>query len=286
MKLKTRQSITGFSFALPFLAGFALLYLIPFVWSVQRTFTAGAGGARFVGLWNYTDLFRSAAFRLAAGNTFRFIAVGVPLLMVLSFFLALALYRKFQGASFFRSAFLLPMVLPVAAVVTVVQAFFGNGGLLVRLLDSLGLSLGSWMSSELAFPLLIMLYIWKNCGYNMILFLAALSAIPTDYADAAACEGASEGYILRRITLPLMVPNFFFVFVISVINAFKSFREAYLLGGSMPHESIYMLQHFMNNNFQNLNYPRLCTAALLIFAVIFLLVLLLFRVKRKYEVVL
>lgn len=286
MKLKTRQSITGFSFSLPFLAGFALLYLIPFVWSVQRTFTAGAGGGRFVGLWNYTDLFRSAAFRLAAGNTFRFIAIGVPLLMVLSFFLALALYRKFQGASFFRSAFLLPMVLPVAAVVTVVQAFFGNGGLLVRLLDSLGLSLGSWMSSELAFPLLIMLYIWKNCGYNMILFLAALSAIPTDYADAAACEGASEGYILRRITLPLMVPNFFFVFVISVINAFKSFREAYLLGGSMPHESIYMLQHFMNNNFQNLNYPRLCTAALLIFAVIFLLVLLLFRVKRKYEVVL
>lgn len=284
MKLKKRDSLTGVGFTLPFLGGFGLLYLIPFAWSVQKTFTAGAGGARFVGLQNYGDLFRSAAFRLAAGNTLRFIGVGVPLLMALSFLMALALYRKFRGASFFRSAFLLPMVLPVAAVVTVVQAFFGDGGLLVRLLDSLDLPLGSWMDSELAFPLLVGLYIWKNCGYNMILFLAGLSAIPKYYAAAAACEGASESYILRHITLPLMIPNFFFVFVISVIGVFKSFREAYLLGGSMPHESIYMLQHFMNNNFQNLNYPRLCTAALLIFSVIFLLVLMLFQVKRKYEV--
>lgn len=286
MKLKTRYSLTGLSFTLPFLAGFALLYLIPFVWSIQRTLTAGAGGARFVGLWNYADLFRSAAFRLAAGNTFRFIVIGVPLLMALSFALALALYRKFRGASFFRSVFLLPMVIPVASVVTVVQAFFGDGGLMNRLLDALGLPIGSWLNSSRAFPLLIGLYIWKNCGYNMVLFLAGLAAIPQDYADAAACEGASGGYILRHITLPLMVPNFFFVFVISVINAFKSFREAYLLGGFMPHESIYMLQHFINNNFMNLNYPRLCTAALLVFSVIFLLVLLLFYVKRKHEVVL
>lgn len=286
MKLQKRYSLTGLCFTLPFLAGFSLLYLIPFVWSIQRTFTAGAGSTQFVGVWNYFDLFRSAAFRLAAGNTLHFIGIGVPLLMVLSFALALALHRKFRGASFFRSVFLLPLVIPVAAVVTVVQAFFGDGGLTNQLLDAIGLPVRSWLDSDLAFPLLIGLYIWKNCGYNMVLFLAALSAIPQEYADAAACEGASETYILRHIKLPLMVPNFFFVFVISVINAFKSFREAYLLGGSMPHESIYMLQHFMNNNFTNLNYPRLCTAALLIFSVIFLLVLLLLRVKRKYEVVL
>lgn len=286
MKLKTRDSLTGTAFILPFFLGFALLYLIPFGWSVVKTFMAGAGGSRFVGLRNYCDLFRSAAFQLAAGNTLRFIGVGVPLLMVLSFALALALYRKFRGASFFRSAFLLPLVIPVAAVVTVVQAFFGDGGLTNQLLEVLGLPVKSWLHSDLAFSLLIGLYIWKNCGYNMILFLAGLAAIPQEYADAAACEGASEAYILRHITLPLMVPNFFFVFVISVINAFKSFREAYLLGGSMPHESIYMLQHFMNNNFTNLNYPRLSTAALLIFSGIFLLVLLLFCVKRKYEVAL
>lgn len=286
MKLKNRYSLTGVALILPFLAGFVLLYLIPFVWSIQKTFTAGVGWMRFVGLWNYSDLFHSSAFRLAARNTLRFIGIGTPLLMALSFALALALYRKFRGASFFRSAFLMPLVIPVAATVTVVQAFFGDGGLTNQLLEALGLPVKSWLNSERAFPLLIGLYIWKNCGYNMVLFLAGLSAIPQDFHDAAACEGASPGYILRHITLPLMVPNFFFVFVISVINAFKSFREAYLLGGSMPNKSIYMLQHFMNNNFTNLNYPRLCTAALLIFLLIFLLVLLLFRIKSKSEVAL
>ena len=166
MKLKKRYALTGVSFTLPFLAGFALLYLIPFLWSIQKTFTAGAGGIRFAGLQNYADLFRSAAFRLAAGNTFRFIAVGVPLLMALSFLLALALYRKFRGASFFRSAFLMPMVIPVAATITVVRAFFGDSGLTNQLLELLGLPIQDFMGSELAFPVLVGLYIWKNCGYN------------------------------------------------------------------------------------------------------------------------
>ena len=152
MKLKKRYALTGVSFTLPFLAGFALLYLIPFLWSIQKTFTAGAGGIRFAGLQNYADLFRSAAFRLAAGNTFRFIAVGVPLLMALSFLLALALYRKFRGASFFRSAFLMPMVIPVAATITVVRAFFGDSGLTNQLLELLGLPIQDFMGSELAFP--------------------------------------------------------------------------------------------------------------------------------------
>lgn len=283
MKLKTRDSLTGAAFILPFFLGFALLYLIPFGWSVVKTFMAGAGGSRFVGLRNYADLFHSSTFRLAAWNTFRFIGVGVPLLMILSFLLAMALHHKFRGASFFRSAFLLPMVIPVASTVIVVQAFFGESGLVNRILEGLGLPLGDWLRSEYAFPLLIGLYIWKNCGYDLVLFLAGLSAIPKEYADVAACQGATRSQILRQVTLPLMMPTFFFVFVISVVNAFKSFREAYLLAGAMPHESIYMLQHFMNNNFQNLNYSRLSTAALLIFSGIFLLVLLLFRVKRKYE---
>ena len=281
MKLKTRNAVAGYLLALPFLLGFAGFYLIPFLWSVRFTFTSGSGGTAFVGLRNFQDIFASAAFQLAAYNTFRFILIGVPLLMAFSFVLALLLFEKFKGATFFRSLFLYPLVLPAASVVIVVQAFFSDGGLVNQALAALGLPLENWIQSDYAFPLLVGLYIWKNCGYDLVLFLAGLAAIPREYREAAASEGASYWQTVRYITLPLMLPTFFFILIVSIINSFKSFREAYLLGGANPHESIYMLQHFMNNNFQNLSYQRLSVAALLVFAVIFALVLVLFRLKAR-----
>ena len=236
MKLKTKKPVTGLTLIAPFALGFLGFYLLPFLWSIRFTFTKGAGGNLFVGFRNYVDIFSTA----------------------------------------FRSLFLYPLVLPAASVVIVVQAFFSNGGLINQLLGQPGLLGEDWIHSGYAFPILIGLYVWKNCGYNLVLFLAGLSAIPKEYREAAACEGATGWQITRYITLPMLAPTFFFIFIISVINSFKSFREACLLGGSNPDESIYMLQHFMNNNFQNLNYQRLSVAALMIFAVIFALALILF----------
>ena len=159
MKLKTRSALSGYLLALPFLIGFAGFYLLPFLWSIRFTFTSGSGGTAFVGLRNYMDIFGSAAFRLAAFNTFRFILIGVPLLMLVSLVLALLLFDRFRGASFFRSLFMYPLVLPAASVVIVVQAFFSNDGLLNQFLSWLGLPIEDWIQSEYAFPLLIALYI-------------------------------------------------------------------------------------------------------------------------------
>ena len=281
MKMKTRQAAAGLFFLLPFAAGFLLFYVIPFLWSVRYTFMRGAGGSDFAGLSNYRDLFASSAFRLAAWNTVRFIMVGVPLLMGVSLLLALLLQGRGKWEARFRPAFLYPMVVPVASVVTVVQAFFAGDGLINQFLRWIGMPAEDWLHSEHAFAVLVGLYIWKNCGYDLILFLAGLSAIPKDYREAAALEGAGRAQIFCRITAPLLLPSFFLILIISVINSFKSFREAYLLGGESPHDSIYMLQHFMNNNFQNLNYQRLSTAAVLIFGAVFALLLLLFAVRRS-----
>ena len=99
MKLKTRNALSGYLLALPFLIGFAGFYLIPFLWSIRFTFTSGSGGTAFVGLRNYMDIFGSAAFRLAAWNTFRFILIGVPLLMLVSLVLALLLFDKARTAA-------------------------------------------------------------------------------------------------------------------------------------------------------------------------------------------
>lgn len=281
MKIRHKETMTGILFASPFLVGFITFFVAPFIVSIFYTFTFGTGGTTFVGLKNYQSVINSSAFQLASYNTMRFILVGVPLIMTISLIFSLMLRQKFGGSSFFRSIFLYPMVVPVASTVMVFQVLFAETGILNGIYNAIGLPVQSWLNSDNAFGILIFLYIWKNCGYNMILLLSGLNAIPDDFYEAAHLEGANNWQCFRRITMPIMSPTFFFVFVISIINSFKSFREAFLLSGTMPHPSIYMLQHFMNNNFSNLNYQRLSVAALMIFLIIFALVFVLFVLRKK-----
>jgi multiple sugar transport system permease protein len=245
------------------------------------SFTKSTINPEFVGFANYIDILGSSAFRLAAANTFKFIAVAVPLIMVFSMAVALLLHRRLVGRDFFRAVFIFPLVLPTASVVLFFQVIFTNGGVLDSLLSALGIPVVDWMNSPFAFVGLVVLYIWKNCGYNIVLFLAALNSIPREYYEAAEIDGAGGRSKFFGVTLPLVVPYSFFILIISIVNSFKAFREAYILYGSYPNQSIYMLQHFMNNNFQNLNYIRLSVAAILVFLLIFAMVFILYRVKNK-----
>ena len=264
-KLSRRESLTGFLFTLPSILGMSAFFVIPFGITICMSLTESMGSSRFVGLKNYFDVLNSAAFKLAAVNTLRFNAVAVPAIMIISLLIALLLFRKLRGYDFFRTTFIFPLVLPVASVVLFFQLIFP----------------AEWSHSEHSFTMLLVLYLWKNSGFNIILFLAALNSIPTAYYEAADLDGAGNFKQLYKITLPLIVPYTFFIVIISIINSFKAFREAFILFGSHPHQSIYMLQHFMNNNFQNLNYIRLSVGAILIFIVIFVLVLIMFAARRK-----
>lgn len=282
MKMRTKDTMVGLLLATPFFVGFIAFFAAPFVISIVYTFTFGTGAGKFVGLKNYQEVISSKAFQLAAYNTIRFIAIGVPLIMSIAFILSLVLKRKFGGSSFFRSVFLFPLVLPVASTVMVFQVVFAETGIMNTIYLSLNLPVKDWLSSDSAFAILVFLYVWKNCGYNIVLLLSGLNAIPEDFYEAARMEGANFWHCFKSITMPIMMPTVFFVFVISIVNSFKSFREAFLLGGAMPRsKSIYMLQHFMNNNFSNLNYQRLSAAALLVFLIIFSLIFVLFRLRKK-----
>lgn len=283
MSLKRKEALTGILLILPFLAGFLLFYMIPFGISVVYSFTSGIGGLSFVGLKNYSEVSGSYAFRLAASNTFRFMGIGIPLLMAISLGLSLLLHGASGHTRIFQSVFLYPMVVPVGSLVMFFQVMFAKYGVLNRVLYQLGLPEKKWLESGTAFYVLLFLYIWKNCGYNMILFLTGLNAVPKECREAAKLEGAGKWQYFRYIQCPLLIPSFLFVFVISVINSFKCYREAYLLGGRYPDNSIYMLQHFMNNNFESLNYQRLSVAAILVFLIIFALVILLFAGKYRTE---
>jgi multiple sugar transport system permease protein len=282
MNLKTKEAAVGLAFALPSLLGFCLFYLLPFVGSIYYCFTDGLGGTEFVGLKNFEALIKSKSFLLASENTLLFNVISVPLITVLSFLLALLLNRTIKGVSYFRSFLILPLVVPVASVILVWQMFFNDNGVLNRLVSYFGAAPVDWLGSDWSLGVLIAIYIWKNCGYNVVLFLAALKSIPKEYYESSSIDGVGAFKRMTLITIPLIIPAGFFVFIISIINSLKVFREAYLLSGSYPHERIYMLQHFMNNNFYNLSYHRLTTAAFIMFIAVFLLVLLLYKIESRF----
>ena len=282
-KLLKRDALTGFLFSLPSIIGMLVFFLIPFVICIILSLTDSISSMKFVGIDNYVDIISSRTFRLAVWNTFKFIIVAVPLIMIFSLTIAMLLYQKLAGFEFFRSIFVFPLVLPVSSVILFFQLVFAENGFANDFLSLLGLPVKNWLDSSYSFVVLVILYIWKNCGYNIILFLAALNSIPKVYYEAAEMDTESRISKLRYITLPMIRPYLFFILVISIINTFKSFKEAYILCGNYPNENIYMIQHFMNNNFQNLNYTRLSVGAILIFAIIFVFIFILLKFRKNME---
>jgi multiple sugar transport system permease protein len=283
MKARTKEAVSAVFFILPSLTGFVILFAFPFIKSIGYCFTKGIGKLRFVGLENFTELFSSASYVLAIKNTIRFNVIAVPLIMAMPFFLALLLVQPFKGRSVFHTFFIIPLVIPVASIVKVWDIAFRSDGAINNILLYLKLAPVDWMGSSSSVLVLVLLYLWKNIGYNVILFQAGLAGIAKEYYESACIDGAGRVRCLTAITIPLIKPAAFFVLIISIINSFKVFREAYLLEGRYPEKNIYLLQHFMNNNFFNLNYQRLSTAALVMFAVIYLLVFLLFRVEKSFD---
>lgn len=280
--LKSRESIAGVLFALPSLTGFALFSMIPFIMSLYYCFTEGIGGTRFVGLSNFISLLQSGSFQLASKNTLIFNTISVPLIIIVSFIFALLLNGKIKGLSYFRSFFILPLVIPVSSVILVWQILFNEYGALNHFLSDFGIRPVDWMRSGWSLGVLTLVYIWKNCGYNIVLFLAGINSIPKEYYESARMDGAGSLICMTKITIPFLVPTGFFVFIMSIVNSFKVFREAYLLAGSYPDTHIYMLQHFMNNNFNNLSYQRLTTAAFLMAAAIGLLVFFMLKIESRF----
>ena len=282
LTLRHKEAVTGLAFvALPVL-GFAIFYIVPFgitIWRPVSDFT----GTHFIGFTNYSHVLSSDAFQLAIVNTFEFIILGVICLLILSLAVALLINKGLKGMDGFRAAYVLPLVLPTASVIMVFRIIFDNGGIINYLLHSLGLHTVNFLYSGNAFWVVLLLYLWKNIGYGIILMVSGLTQIPLDYYEAAKVDGAGAFYRLRKITLPLMSPTIMFVTIFAIMFAFKAFREAYALAGDYPDKSIYMLQHYMSNNFAQLNYTRLSVAAVMTFLVIVGIVWLLFWEQFREE---
>ena len=272
--LRRQEAFIGYAFLLPALLGCGIFVLIPFGQSVFISFTNTSTGA-FEGFKHYINLFQNRSFVQALSNTGRFIFLCVPILIVISLGLALLLTGRVIGRGALRASFLLPMAIPVASVALLWQLLFHQNGLFNLLLTTLGRAPIDWMRTDWALCCLIVSYIWKNAGYNMVLFIAALGAISPSLYEAASVDGAGSARTFFSITLPSLKPALFTVTVLSLLNSFRAYREAYLVAGNYPHGSIYLLQHTLNNWFSSLEIERLSAAAVVTSLIILALVALL-----------
>ena len=279
-----RSAREGLLLILPLAAGCGLFYAVPFLMVLQNSFQRGTGRSReYVGIETYRSMLHSSVFRLAFGNTLKFLVVALPLIILLSYAIALLLKSHAKKHETLKSVLLLPYVMPVVGTVLLVELLFSETGIINRGLYTLGLPMADWLHSKSAFWVVVLLYLWKNTGYSVILLLSGLITIPEDHYAAASLDGATAWQQLRYITMPQMWYSVFFAAVFSLINAFKCFREIFLIGGTHPDQSLYMLQHFINNAFDKLNYPKLAVASVLLLLVLTVLFALSYRWVRRKE---
>lgn len=275
----------GYLLIAPLLLGCLLFYTIPFILVLRSSLFLGAGGSSaFVGLENYHRVLGNDMFLLAFGNTMRFLAVGLPLVMVLAYLIALLMKEAAEKYRLLKSVFMLPYIMPVAGTVLLVNLIFEETGGLNWLLSLFHIPAGNWLSGPEAFWVVVLLYLWKNTGYAVILLLAGLVTIPGEQYESAELDGASAFQKFRYITTPQMWYSVFFALLFSIINAFKCFREIFLIGGEHPNLSVYMLQHFLNNSFQGLNYAKLSVASALLLIAMLLIFTAFYAFVRKKEV--
>lgn len=266
----------------PSFLGVLVFFIIPFGVVVYYSVIQGPMNSSFVGLQNYQNVLQNKAFQDAVKNTVIFTGIAVPLAVVGSLALALMLECRIPLKSQFRTFFLSPMVVPIASVILVWQVLFHYNGVVNEFLANFGVAKIDWLKSDFCKVVIVVLFLWKNLGYFMILFMAALNNIPRSLLEVADVEGASAAHKFFKIKLRYLSPTVLFVTILSIINAFKVFREIYLLTGDYPYTGLYMMQHFMNNMFKQLDYQRLSAAAVILALAMIVLIAILFAVENWF----
>ncbi|MEE1072956.1 MAG: sugar ABC transporter permease [Cellulosilyticum sp.] len=277
--MKKLKQWRGLAFVLPSLIGIIIFYLGPFVLSLMYCVTSGVKEKKFIGLNNFIALFHNDAYKLAVKNTIHIIGLGILIVCISAFIIALVIEENLRKYRFLQCIVLIPMAIPTASMMLVWQDLFKEGGILNILM---GQSI-DFLDTHYATYIIVGIIVWKNVGYAILLMTSTLLTLPNEYVEAARLEGASWYQITLHIKVPQIVPMLFFMVIISLWNSFKIFREVYLLQGDYPNEELYMLQHFMNNNFVNLNYQMITTAAFTMYIVIFVMIGLASKWQQRYK---
>jgi len=282
-----KEAVAGYLFLLPALGGILVFILGPVVAAIALSFTKWdlLTPAKFIGLSNYQELIQDPMFRKVMLNTLIFTGASVPLSLILSLGLALALNQKIKGIVVFRTIYFLPVVSSMVAVSLVWRWLYNpNYGLLNYFLNLLHLPSVNWLfSTTWAMPAIILMSVWKGLGYNMVIFLAGLQGIPQMYYESAKIDGAGKFQAFKNITLPLLSPTTFFVLVISIISSFQVFDQIFVMtSGGPAHATEVIIYYIYHNAFQIFRMGYASALAFCLFIIIFALTLLQIRLSKRW----
>lgn len=241
----------------------------------------------FFGLQNFSDLLADEIFRQAVVNTFIYAASIVPIAAVLALLLAVLFNERFPGKELLKAIYFAPMVTStVAAAVVWWWLYNPQYGLFNVLLRLLHLPTSPWLlSTSMALPSIIIFSVWKTVGYNMVIYIAGLQAIPTEYYEAATIDGASAFQQFRRITLPLLAPVTAFVLIYNGIFAFQVFDQVFVLTGGGPANSTnVVVLELYRQAFQRYRFGYAAAEAMVLFLFILGITVIQYRTSRRYEV--
>jgi multiple sugar transport system permease protein len=288
MSLSRRETLWGYVFISPWLFGFIVFTVGPMIASLVLSFTRYnvTSPPVFIGLENYVKLFAGdPRFWHSLGITVRFALVAIPLNLVFGFVLALLLNQNVPGVAFWRTVYYLPSVIAGVAVAILWSLIFNpRFGILNWLLSLVGIDGPGWLASpDWAVPALIIMSLW-SVGGGMIIYLSGLQSIPTALYEAAQIDGANAAQRLFYITIPLMSPVIFYNLVIGIIGTFQYFTEVYVitatadtgLGGPLESTLFYNV-YLYSNAFRYLNMGYASALAWVLFVIVLVLTLLVFR---------
>ena len=287
-------SRAGWLFVAPAMLAIAVFFVVPVAAALAMSFTdfdiyalADLRNLRFIGLTNYLNLLQTPLFWQALLNTLFFVVVGVPLSIGASLGAALLLHSKlarFKG--FYRTALFAPVVTTLVAVAVVWRYLLHTRyGLVNYALTGLGLPSVDWLGDPTwAMPAIMLMSVWKNFGYNMVILLAGLQAIPEDLYEAARLDGARRWALLRHITLPSLAPMLLVVSILTMAGHFQLFAEPYVMTQGGPAQRTVTVLYFMyEEGFKWWSLGSASAVAFVLFLIMFALTLLQLRVARTRE---
>ena len=287
-----KEAAWGFLFIAPNFLALIVFLLGPILAALVLSFTDWdlINPPEFVGLDNYRRMLDDQQLWVSLRNTTLFAAMAIPLTLVASLALALAVDQAFRGARLYRAAFFIPVIASVVAVGMVWRwVYNAEFGILNYVIGLVGLPPQSWLTSErLVIPSLVAVAVWKSMGFNMVIFLAGLRAIPSHLYEAAAVDGAGYWRKLWHVTLPLLTPSLFFVTVMTVIASFQVFDLVFVMTGGGPGNAsrVYYF-HLWQNGFQFFRMGYAAAMAWLLFAILLVATLVQMRIlgrRVQYEI--